>query len=114
MGCHFLPQGIFPTQGLNLHLLHWQADSLPLSHLCVSGKGQHFGDVRDFHVGANHALHGFRPYVSVPVLSFKETTGAVIHLKELLWDPLKLSLQDDQKSDLGATKPGREQCSKSY
>ena len=32
-GCYFLVQGIFPTQGLNphlLHLLHWQADSLPL------------------------------------------------------------------------------------
>ena len=28
----FLLQGIFPTQGLTLHLLHWQADSLPLSH----------------------------------------------------------------------------------
>ena len=25
-------QGIFPTQGLNLCLLHWQVDSLPLSH----------------------------------------------------------------------------------
>ena len=32
MGCHFLSQGIFPTQGLNLSLLHWQADSLPRSH----------------------------------------------------------------------------------
>ena len=32
-GCHFLLQGIFLTQGLNLHLLHWQANSLPLSHL---------------------------------------------------------------------------------
>jgi len=30
--CHFLLQGIFPTQGLNLHLLHWQVYSLPLSH----------------------------------------------------------------------------------
>ena len=32
VGCHFLLQGIFPTQGSNLHLLgllHWQADSLP-------------------------------------------------------------------------------------
>ena len=32
MGCHFLLQGIFLTQRLNLHLLHllhWQADSLP-------------------------------------------------------------------------------------
>ena len=29
----FLLQGIFPTQGSNPCLLHWQADSLPLSHL---------------------------------------------------------------------------------
>ena len=31
--CHFLLQGIFLTQGLNLHLRHflyWQADSLPI------------------------------------------------------------------------------------
>ena len=33
VGCCLLLQGIFPTQGLNLFLLHWQADSLPLSHL---------------------------------------------------------------------------------
>ena len=32
MGCHFLLQGIFLTQGWNLCLLHWQADPLPLSH----------------------------------------------------------------------------------
>ena len=34
MGCHFLLQGIFPTQGSNLcllHLLHWQVDPLPLA-----------------------------------------------------------------------------------
>ena len=33
MGCHTLLQGIFPTQGSNLHrlhLLHWQKGSLPL------------------------------------------------------------------------------------
>ena len=33
MGCPFLLQGIFPTQELNLSLLHWQVDFLPLSHL---------------------------------------------------------------------------------
>ena len=35
-GCHFLLQGLVLTQGSNpycLHLLHWQVDSLPLSHL---------------------------------------------------------------------------------
>ena len=29
---HSLLHGIFLTQGLKPHLLHWQADSLPLSH----------------------------------------------------------------------------------
>ena len=32
--CHFLLQGIFPTEGSNpclLYLLHWQAGSLPLA-----------------------------------------------------------------------------------
>ena len=36
VGCYFQLQGIFLTQGLNLHLLHllhWQADSLPLCHV---------------------------------------------------------------------------------
>ena len=33
VGCHFLLQGIFSTQGLNPPLLHWQAGSLPNSHL---------------------------------------------------------------------------------
>ena len=35
VGCHFLLQRVFPTQRSNpcvLHLLPWQADSLPLSH----------------------------------------------------------------------------------
>ena len=36
VSCHFILQGIFPTQRLNLHLLHllhWQEDSLPLNHI---------------------------------------------------------------------------------
>ena len=32
VGCHFLLQGILPTQGSNPGLLNWQADSLPLGH----------------------------------------------------------------------------------
>ena len=32
VGYHFLFQGIFWIQGLNPCLLHWQEDSLPLSH----------------------------------------------------------------------------------
>ena len=30
VGCHFLLQGIFLTQGSNLYHLHWRVDSLPL------------------------------------------------------------------------------------
>ena len=41
VGCHFLLQGIFPTQGLNPGLLHSRQTLLPLSHqgsLCqISG-----------------------------------------------------------------------------
>ena len=33
ISCHFSLQGIFPTQGLNFHFLHWQVDTLPLCHL---------------------------------------------------------------------------------
>ena len=38
VGGHFLLQGIFPTQGLNLGLLHWQVESLPLK---LPGKPSH-------------------------------------------------------------------------
>ena len=43
VGCHFLLQGIFPTQRSNLHLLrllHWQAGSLLLAPLgdCIKKK----------------------------------------------------------------------------
>ena len=38
VGCHFLLQGIFPTQGPNLGLLPWQVDSLPLT---LPGKPSH-------------------------------------------------------------------------
>ena len=53
MGCHSLLQGIFLTQGLNLHLLRRQADSLRLSHqgspsLCVKVKVKSLSRVRLF------------------------------------------------------------------
>ena len=46
VGCHFLLQGIFKTQGSNLHFPDWRADSLPLSHQGshskIEGKVQRF------------------------------------------------------------------------
>ena len=32
VGCYFFLQGIVLIQGSSPHFLHWQADSLPLSH----------------------------------------------------------------------------------
>ena len=46
--CHSLLQGIFPTQGMRsclLHLLHWQADSLPLSQPGTAGAHGHWSDL---------------------------------------------------------------------
>ena len=43
VGCHFLLQRIFLTQGLNPCLLLWQASSLLLSHL---GSPKHCKDLR--------------------------------------------------------------------
>ena len=34
-GFPFPSPRLFLTQGMNLHLLHWQADSLPPSHLGI-------------------------------------------------------------------------------
>ena len=48
VGCHFLLQGIFLTQRLNsclLHLLNWQADSLPLVTLQESSSSGWLGIV---------------------------------------------------------------------
>ena len=42
VGCYFLLQGIFPTQGSNLGLLcllHWQEGSLSLCHLGTPAQG---------------------------------------------------------------------------
>ena len=40
VGCHFPFQGIFPTQGANPRLLHWQVGSLPLCCLGAHRKGE--------------------------------------------------------------------------
>ena len=61
-GCHFLLQRIFPTQGLNPHflrLLHWQEDSLPLSHLRSPGWDIFLMPVR-YNLACNHSSQSFQ------------------------------------------------------
>ena len=49
VGCHVLLQGIFPAQGSNPHLLHWQVGSLPLA---PPGKPQEGEDICTHVAGA--------------------------------------------------------------
>ena len=52
VGCHLLLQRIFSTQGLNWPFLHWQAESLPWSHL---------GSPKDDNPGAKTVSLGQHP-----------------------------------------------------
>ena len=58
VSCHALLQGIFPTQGPNPCVVHWQAESLPLA---PPGKAFHFPDtVRKFnHSSLNSSRFSF-------------------------------------------------------
>ena len=94
--CHFLLQGIFPTQGLNprlLSLLHWQADSLPLHHL-----GSPFPLSR---LGISKGFPGSCQPVSVRNLLYPDThdwhllpavlAGSSCHLGQIYVDSLSVS-----------------------
>ena len=68
VGCHALLQGIFLTQRLNLsllHLLHWQADSLPLCHLGSHGITLHPGKQKYATVGPGECQEGVMLKTSV-------------------------------------------------
>ena len=79
VGCHFLFQGIFLTQGSHLHLLHvlhWQADSLPLSHL---GSHTHRNNNHNqkFYIYYQHVFQG---QVSLVLrLTHRETARYALH-----------------------------------
>ena len=73
VGCHFLLQGIFLTQGSNphlLHLLHWQADSLHWGIWKVINfhpRYYNFMSTPDITIGndSNHVIDSFKPYGSL-------------------------------------------------
>ena len=59
VGCHFLLQDIIPTRGSNLsllHLLHWQANSVPLLHLGCWQNSVPCSDETDFLAGCQQEL----------------------------------------------------------
>ena len=48
IACHFLLQGISPTQGSNPCHLHWQVNSLPLNHLGSPPWGDRFNQSHSY------------------------------------------------------------------
>ena len=66
MGCHFLLQrGVFPTQGSNPRLLHWQVSSLPLSTWQASA---HYELLPEHHRPATKKHLSFSPWRNGPFL----------------------------------------------
>ena len=74
VGCHFLLQGIFPTQGSNpsfLHLFHWKADSLPLRHKVTLYSLWLTSNLRGWYSETSDCflfLHQFIPWFQHPLL----------------------------------------------
>ena len=64
VGCHVLLQGIFPTQGSNLGLLHWQVDSLTLR---ATGEAHPYCTILQFWTCLPVCLH-------YEILSFQRVT----------------------------------------
>ena len=74
VGCYFLLQGIFPTQ--KPHLLHWQADSLPLSH-----QGSPLNAIRICLIQPQNLFLPFSP-LPLYLLPFEPTSKADLNLQQ--------------------------------
>ena len=84
VGCHFLLQGIFLTQGLNpchLHLLHWQVGSLPLAVASLVAKHRLWG-TRTSAVAA----HGLSNWGSQALVHRLSSYGVWAQLLWSMWD----------------------------
>ena len=81
---HFLLQGIFPTQVRNLCLLHWQADSLPLSDQGNLIQTWNITEV------ALHTNEGSKEY-SINTETIRKEWNRILcvllHIQKSTWDP---------------------------
>ena len=88
MGCHFLLQGIFPTQGSNSHFLcvqYWQVDSLPLGSIYIDIKSACSGGDpglipgSGWSPGEGHGYHSSIPACRIPRVRHAWVTDRHIH-----------------------------------
>ena len=97
----FPPLRIFPTQGPNphlLHLLHWQADSLPLCHLGSPHvlwipDTYHIRGLQIFSLFCRLSLHFLDNVLwSTNVLNFGEMLFMLFFVTDAFGDPAKKSI----------------------
>ena len=102
-GLPYSPPGIYPTQGLNLHLLHWQADSLPLSHLGrpQSDSIDHFilGFLGTYLLWSSIYLKIFLP-CSMPLITYLYLTYAAFTSLKLFFNVFMLLSADSSSYGL--------------
>ena len=87
MGCHFLLQEILLTQGLNPHLLHWQADSLPTEATSAFLSGEFY----TFYLLYDCSYHILERKTDLLYLSLKYLYFAQLHLSH--WEYKKVKRQ---------------------
>ena len=85
MACHL--QRIFLTQGSTLHLLHWQADSLPLSHLGSSPLPGRESKIQKHHL--DHLFQSYLPSLGQQ-MSFSPFNLSATGFCDLLSNPVSL------------------------
>ena len=91
LGCQFILQGFFPSQGSNpvlCSLLHWQADSVPLSHLASPRLRKRFPWWLSGKVSTcPRRVHGFNPWSGrIPhVEQLNPCTTAIEPTQMLIW-----------------------------
>ena len=95
LGSHFLLQGIFPTQGLNSHLLHlldWQVDYLPASprkshnylHIYLFGSCLSFPPPPGKQELGTHSVWLWIHLIATVTSIILESTGLHIHINPWL------------------------------
>ena len=103
VGCHFLFQGIFPTQGSNPHLLclmHWQGESLPLFHLGSPTSPQAINQkaecqhhmLTNFAINYHTSIHSHRGLVIFPNNHLHSLRGLHLHFPSVVQSLCRVSL----------------------
>ena len=91
VGCHFLLQGIFWTQGLNLCLLHWQVDSYT-----TAPPGKPFSPVLILVCLVQLIVF----YVEHTAFPCRRNLLTIQRLKQIFWQNIKMLIMNNFRASL--------------